>query len=704
VIRRFWADRGVYRPLPSIAAFVEGSYNPGFRHDRPEMGDERLDSWKEIAGYLKRDVTTVQRWEKREGMPVHRHLHDKLGSVYAYRSELDAWTQSRNVGLTRDEGNSNEPVAQAGGTSVPARTARSWTAAFAAMVVVLVCVGTYAWLRARTEFFWRNPVADVQSKRVDDGGTERAAAISRDGRLVAFQSDHNGQVDVVLTQTGTGDFYNLTQGRFPGLVNDLVRALAFSPDGAFVTFWVRHGEAGADIWEVPVLGGKPQLYLEGTGEVDWSNDGSLLVYHTTGPGDPTFIRSPGQGGKDREVLAARPGLHAHFPTWSPDRQFIYFVRGEIASGTDLRNSDVWRVNASGGAPERITHHNSRVTHPVLLDDRTLMYLATDDDGSGPWLYTMDVNRRVAHQVSPGIEAFTSLAASADGRQLVATVPHPQGTLWRVPLGDRPVDGSEGSLISLTTGPGVLPRLGPDYLLYVSSTGSGDGIWKIGTGAGDSATSLWSGAGGRIFGVPAIDSDGKRIAFSVRQRGKTLLYVMNADGTQARIVTSALTLVGSPVWQPGGNVVTSSASVNGTPRLYQISLDGSVTPLSQEYAIDPVWSSDGRFVVYSGPDVGTSFPLNAVTAGGAPFPLPNLKLPRGARRVRFVDHGRAIVVMRGDIQHKDLWRIDLATGADRQLTRLAADFNIEDFDISSDERDIVLERIQDRSDVVLITVR
>ena len=59
--------------------------------------EDRLDSWKEIAAYLKRDVTTVQRWEKREGMPVHRHLHDRMGSVYASRAELDAWMRSRNL-------------------------------------------------------------------------------------------------------------------------------------------------------------------------------------------------------------------------------------------------------------------------------------------------------------------------------------------------------------------------------------------------------------------------------------------------------------------------------------------------------------------------------------------------------------------------------------------------------------------------------
>lgn len=64
---------------------------------------ERLESWKEVAAYLDRDVTTVQRWEKREGMPVHRHLHDKRGSVYALVSELDDWRQTRKVRLAEED-------------------------------------------------------------------------------------------------------------------------------------------------------------------------------------------------------------------------------------------------------------------------------------------------------------------------------------------------------------------------------------------------------------------------------------------------------------------------------------------------------------------------------------------------------------------------------------------------------------------------
>lgn len=50
----------------------------------------RLDSWKAIAAYLKRDERTVRRWEK-EGLPVHRHLHAKKASVYAFSSEIDSW-------------------------------------------------------------------------------------------------------------------------------------------------------------------------------------------------------------------------------------------------------------------------------------------------------------------------------------------------------------------------------------------------------------------------------------------------------------------------------------------------------------------------------------------------------------------------------------------------------------------------------------
>jgi tetratricopeptide (TPR) repeat protein len=65
--------------------------------EKPAGGDERLDSWKEIAWYLRSSVRTVQRWEKTEALPVHRQIHNRQGTIFAYKTELDAWLESRSA-------------------------------------------------------------------------------------------------------------------------------------------------------------------------------------------------------------------------------------------------------------------------------------------------------------------------------------------------------------------------------------------------------------------------------------------------------------------------------------------------------------------------------------------------------------------------------------------------------------------------------
>jgi hypothetical protein len=68
---------------------------------------------------------------------------------------------------------------------------------------------------------------------------------------------------------------------------------------------------------------------------------------------------------------------------------------------------------------------------------------------------------------------------------------------------------------------------------------------------------------------------------------------------------------------------------------------------------------------------------------------------------FLPGGHALVALRGNIQHKNLWLIDLDTGAERQLTNLSSEFDVQDFDISPDGHEVVLERVQEHSDVVLL---
>ncbi len=269
--------------------------------------------------------------------------------------------------------------------------------------------------------------------------------------------------------------------------------------------------------------------------------------------------------EDRPIFTAPAGLHSHFPLWAPDSAFIYFVQGSLPD-----KLDIWRIPPAGGSPEKITSNNGRVTYPVLLNRRTLLYLASDSDGSGPWLYSMDVERRNPHRLTSGLDRFTSLAASADGRRLVATLATPKSTLWRLRLADSPVEMSPNSRIPLTTGTGFSPRLGPDYLLYVSATGATESIWKF---ANETSTELWNGHGAQIIGGPAISPDGRAIAFSVRQNGRTLLYVMQADGTNPRILTDSLDLQGAPAWAPDGQSITSAANDHGVPHLLRVPVGG-----------------------------------------------------------------------------------------------------------------------------------
>jgi Tol biopolymer transport system component len=185
---------------------------------------------------------------------------------------------------------------------------------------------------------------------------------------------------------------------------------------------------------------------------------------------------------------------------------------------------------------------------------------------------------------------------------------------------------------------------------------------------------------------------------------TQLHVMNADGAGggARPVAEDLDVRGAPAWSPDGQWLAIGANRGGEPHLFKIPIGGG-TPvqLVKEYSIDPTWSPSGRFLVYSGADVGTTFSVKAVSADGAPHDLPKLILSRGARRLAFLAGEDRLVIMKGDISHKEFWAVDLTTGRERQLTDFGRGFTIGDFDISADGREIVFDRAREESDIVLI---
>jgi eukaryotic-like serine/threonine-protein kinase len=114
---------------------------------QPDSRGRRLESWKEIAAYLGRDVTTVRRWEKREGLPVYRLQHSKLGSVYAYTLELDAWREKEADRETL-AGATDAPEGKADHPTARIRPVRRWLIAGGVAVVALL-VAAYLSTRSR---------------------------------------------------------------------------------------------------------------------------------------------------------------------------------------------------------------------------------------------------------------------------------------------------------------------------------------------------------------------------------------------------------------------------------------------------------------------------------------------------------------------------------------------------------------------------
>jgi Tol biopolymer transport system component len=578
----------------------------------------------------------------------------------------------------------------------------------AALLLFAAAAALWRWL-LEIEFFWVNPLADAVTEPLTDfAGDELHPAISPDGKLAAFIYERDGVLDAMVTVIGTGKIINITEGKHPFQSSRTLRYVGFSDDREM---WFLHNEKnGNTAYLTPAMGGEQRAFKEGA-SFAWSRTPDRrVVYQKAAPGegDPLHV-ADADGSNDRKVFNEKPGIHCHFPIWSPDGEYIYFVKG-IPATDEL---DIWRFKVPPPGKlaelEQITNHNNRVTTPDFLDSRTLIYSAIAEDGSGQWLYTMDVERHKPHRVRFGIsEQYLSVAVSADGRRLVTTVATPSAELGIVALSGRVLDSADIVPFPVGVPRALAPCFARGYLLFLSSKGGGgaDGLLKLENGA-TVPKELWKGSDGGVMAQAVVSPDGRWICFSFRKEHRTRLYIMNANNSKEIYgLADGLNVRGAASWDRDSNwVVVAGNQGNGT-RVFKVKIDGSATePLLDRLSYDPLWLPDDRILYSEQPQGGNQTSVQAITPKGESIkgftPITLTGNPSVA--YRFTPDGKSLLALESRAGTQSFVQVDLETTSRTVVAEFKAGSGsqIRTFDISLDGKQILFDRVQEKANIVFM---
>ncbi len=561
-----------------------------------------------------------------------------------------------------------------------------------ALATAVVCLAASVWMMRTGRPTLDNPLANATfTPLIDYEGNETDASISRDGKFVAFLSDRGGVSHVWLDRIGAGAPVDLTPDA--GDQRGPLRSIGFSNDGSEI--WVA-GTETRRLQMLPLLGGKPRFFLSDKAvNPAWSPDGSKVAYHTSEPGDPIYV-ADSDGSNSHQIFRAIPDQHNHYLAWGVSDNFLYFVHGTPATF----ETDLWRISASGGQPERLTSQNSEMSDPTPLRQGLVLYIARERDREGPWLWCYDLARKVSHRIAFGLEQYTSLSASSDGRHLAVTVANPMVGLWSIPIRRTMVTEADVKPFATESRRALAPRFRKNALYYLSSFGAGNRLWRR---EADRSTEVWGSAQGLVEPA-AISPDGTRIAVVTRQSGKRRLRLISADGADPSDIGPELDVEGSADWSPDGHWIATGGNDGKGKGLFKIPTGGgSPVRLTKTVGRNPVWSPDGSLIAFSGPNVFTLEPILLIHPDGAPVKAPEIRTQRDGERLRFTPDGRSLIYMkaREATPWQDFWLLSLTNMETRRLSELADRATMRTFDITPDGKQIVFDRERQNSAVVLI---
>ncbi len=639
---------------------------------QPTISD-RLDSWKEIASYLRRDIRTVQRWEKTEALPVHRHPHEKLGSVYAFKPELDAWWRDGHERLEPQQAESVTPqpialphplqptvTAPTHGTRM-ALVTRRWLVALALVLSGVLAVGLATWLATPP------PLPRVaRYVQITHDGRKKGAPLLTNGSHVFFTEATPSGPTLASVPVEGGETILTPIPLRDVLLCDIslrrseILVLANAPD-----------DKNRELWTVSYVGGSPRRVGElAVSSAAWSPDGKLIAF--TKQHDSTLYLANADGSGSRKLLTLS-GFPSHVQ-WTNDGQRLRYAASEFpsanpsnwevaADGSGLHRfpanppawpRDRWGSCSSGGrylfceyhangesqiwvSPERADLTLRQPLEPARLTYVSAVYISPLASPDGKKVFAVGIEKhgelvrfdtRLGEFVPYlGGISVTSVDFSKDG-QWVAFITYPESILGRSRL-----DGSERIQLSF-------PPLEADGLAW-SPDGSKIAVrarmpgkpWKI---------YLVPARGGELQrltasdleeGIPSWSPDGRKIAFGEVPAEFGLNTAEMAIHVFDLTTHDLSTLPGSKGlwtarWSPDGRTIAAlTAKWPDVPSAQRLMLFDIASEKWRERGVgnveSPVWSRDARWLYfnYEGQDLGI---FRTLISNGKTEPVVDLK--------------------------------------------------------------------------------
>jgi eukaryotic-like serine/threonine-protein kinase len=587
---------------------------------------------------------------------------------------------------------------------------------FATLAAAIILAAAAVWFLV----FYRKPPETFQVgkiERLTNFGDVQAAAISPDGRYVAYVRGAPGQQSIWLRQTRTGsDAPILPAGPANYSGGSFAQAgLTFSPDGEFIYYISGavgapsgdiNGAPSGDLYRVPSLGGSPKkiaVDILGTAAVSSGGSHIAFVRVKQSTGEWSLILANSDGSDQRAIFSIKlpQGDILPYPAWSPNGK-ILVVPSEAYVGA--YSQSIIAVDASGGEQRVVMRTSDLNLGPLTwLPDGSRLILSADYQSQiyETQLWQVSYPSGTVHRITHDLNAYRMPTLTADGKTLSVVKGQTDSNLWIAPGGHQ---DELKQLTSVSQGTeGIFTMAWPlgDKIFYSSVDDGSVAAWSMNTdGSHRENITNPQGADDQQFSVCPT---GPYIVFDSDRQGGVNLWRISRDGSGLTHLTDG-SFQAWPSCSPDGKWVIFESEGHGGPELWRVSIEGSQTKkLSDQQCHIPSVSPDGKWIACLTAESNEA-KIALIPFSGGPA-MKEFSPPEGAQlwgagvHLHWTPDSRAVGYVNTVKGVSNIWTQPLAGGAPKQVTRFTSGriFNF----AWSPEGDLALARGSVSSDVVLI---